>query len=315
MSSLPTVSIVIPSYNKQAYIKKAIESALAQTHECEVIVVDDGSTDGSLEVVKSYDGRIKWEAGQNRGGSAARNRGLDLASGDYIQFLDADDILPPEKVAKQIAQLSDASPDDIAFSPWSYMYDDGTISRPNPRPYWRTYRDGLSLLIDMWYLGGFFPPHTWLASRALIDKVGRWDEALTGDDDGEFFGRLLAESGRAQFCDQTCVLYRDPPDGSVSRSRSLKSARSDWVSFENVAHQITSRRSDRMAQKACLSRVRVKAYAWRRYDEIVEKASSYEAQLDIRGFSPALPPTMRYLVGLVGIKHGLKMRHLIKGGG
>ena len=71
-----TVSIVIPCYNKGAYVKAAIESALSQTHPCQVVVVDDGSTDNSLEEIRRFDGQITWETGPNRGGSAARNRGL-----------------------------------------------------------------------------------------------------------------------------------------------------------------------------------------------------------------------------------------------
>lgn len=309
MSKTPSVSIVIPSYNKREYVAASIESALAQTHACEVIVIDDGSTDGSRDIIRNYDGQITWKAEQNRGGSAARNRGVELAKGEYIQFLDADDILPNHKVARQLDRLSERGPLDIAFCPWSYFYDNGDRDALDPRKYWRDHEQGLSLLIEMWYLGGFFPPHAWLVSKQLIDKAGLWDETLTGDDDGEFFGRVLAASGAAFFCPDTEVLYRDPPDGSVSLSRSLKSARSDWAAFESVSAQILSRRDDTMAKKACLSRARKKAYAWAAFVEIQQHAATFERTIGVSDFSPSLPPFTRVVTGLFGIRTGLRMRN------
>lgn len=101
----PPVSIIIPCYNAVHYIADAIRSALDQSYpNKEIIVIDDGSTDGSLDVIRSFGACIRWETGPNRGGSAARNRGLELAQGEFIQFLDADDILFPEKLAEQVVE-------------------------------------------------------------------------------------------------------------------------------------------------------------------------------------------------------------------
>lgn len=308
----PTVSIVIPCYNKRAYVAAAIESALSQTADCEVIVIDDGSTDGSLEEIRRFDGRIRWETGPNRGGSAARNRGLSLARGGFIQFLDADDILPADKVALQLARLEGAGEHAMAFCPWSLLHDDGRIDPPDPRRYWGDHADGLSLLIEMWTWGGFFPPHAWLAPIRLIEEAGHWDETLTGDDDGEFFGRLLVRAGRLLFTDDTYVLYRDPPIGSVSSDRSLASARSFWASFLSVATRLRAMRDDRTAKRACLSRARKTAYAWCGEDEIVGAAAVYERELGLLDFSPALPLGVRWLVAIWGIRRGLALRHLIK---
>src|SRR5262245_42280315 len=95
------VSILIPCYNAERWIAQAIESALAQTGvEKEVIVVDDGSTDRSLDVIRQFDGHIRWETGPNRGGGASRNRLLELARGNWLQYLDADDYLLPDKIAR-----------------------------------------------------------------------------------------------------------------------------------------------------------------------------------------------------------------------
>jgi len=308
----PRVSIIIPCYNKRAYVAAAIESALAQTAPCEVIVIDDGSTDGSLDEVRRFEQRIMLEAGPNRGGSAARNRGLALATGEYVQFLDADDLLPPDKIAAQLAMLDDAPADTVAFCPWSVFYDDGTIMPAGTRRYWRSYPNGLSLLIDMWTYGGFFPPHTWLAPRDLIDRAGHWDEDLTGDDDGEFFGRLLAHAGGLRFEADTRVLYRDPPEGSVSRNRSKMSISSFLTAHLSVSHAILARRDGRKEKKACLSRLRDIAYQFRHYDYLVERAAVEERRLKIFDFSPRLPWKTRIVVGLLGLQRGLRLYRFIE---
>lgn len=99
--SLPLVSIVIPCWNGERFVADAIESALAQTYpHVEIIVIDDGSTDRTADVLRSFGDRIRWESGPNRGACIARNRGLELARGKLIQFLDADDILFPNKVER-----------------------------------------------------------------------------------------------------------------------------------------------------------------------------------------------------------------------
>lgn len=308
MDAVTTVSIIIPCYNKQAYVRAAIESALAQTHPCEVIVVDDGSTDGSLEEVRQFDGRIIWETVPNRGGSAARNRGLEHASGQWIQFLDADDILPQEKIARQLDELAGADDGVIACCPWSLFHDDGMVDPPNARRYWRTYETGAELLIDMWHQGGFFPPHAWLASRTLIDRAGHWDENLTGDDDGEFFGRLLVIASGMRFCEMTSVFYRNPPEGSVSRDRSLKSALSFWSAFEKLSVLLLALRPDAKARRACLSRARMTAYAWRKVPEVLDRAYAWERSHGGFVLSPALPPKIRWLVAFFGLKRGLALR-------
>ena len=99
----PLITVVIPCYNAAAYVGDAIESALSQTYRpVEVIVIDDGSTDGSLGVIKSFGDAIRYESGPNFGVAVARNRGIHLARGELIQYLDADDVLHPDKLARQV---------------------------------------------------------------------------------------------------------------------------------------------------------------------------------------------------------------------
>lgn len=101
---MPRVSVIIPTYNRREYVQEAIDSALAQTFtDYEIIVIDDGSTDGTSEALQArYGNRIHYEWQENQGESVARNRGIELARGEYIAFLDSDDLWHPEKLAKQI---------------------------------------------------------------------------------------------------------------------------------------------------------------------------------------------------------------------
>ena len=103
MSSAPTISVVIPAYNAETYIVETVESVLAQTADLlEVIVVNDGSTDRTEELLQGFGDRITLLSQENSGVARARNAGLEVARGEYIAFLDSDDAWLPEKTAKQL---------------------------------------------------------------------------------------------------------------------------------------------------------------------------------------------------------------------
>ena len=108
MSNL--VSIIIPCFNSAEWISEAIESALNQTwSSVEVVVIDDGSTDNSTEIIKKFGDSISWETQPNGGGALARNRGIELATGEWVQFLDADDLLLPDAVEHKLKLSVDPS--------------------------------------------------------------------------------------------------------------------------------------------------------------------------------------------------------------
>ena len=132
------VSIVMPCHNNDAYLKQAIDSVLAQTYPSkEVIVIDDGSTDRSLDILDSFGDRIRWYTQPNQGAPAARNRGLTLSEGTYIKFLDADDLLLPHTIEQQVA-LAEALPPQTKAIVYGNVQRIDTIGQPlpfdNPRP-------------------------------------------------------------------------------------------------------------------------------------------------------------------------------------
>ncbi len=110
---IPTVSVIIPTFNRGWVIREAIDSVLNQTFgSFELIVVDDGSTDNTLDILAEYKDRITLIKQRNRGVSAARNRGMDAASGRFIAFLDSDDLWLPQKLNCQM-EFFDSNPDAL----------------------------------------------------------------------------------------------------------------------------------------------------------------------------------------------------------
>src|SRR5437868_2955515 len=208
------VSILIPCFNAERWVGEAIESALRQTWpEKEVIVVDDGSQDGSLEVIKSFGSRIRWEAGPNRGGNVARNRLLELAEGEWLQYLDADDYLLPLKVERQVGFLREHPTCDVVYSPvfwvkWSETKADQEITAiSEPRDPW--------ILLARWRLPQTGGP-LW-RKRALLDVAG-WRPDQSCCQEHELYLRLL-QAG-CQFCyfGECHAAYRDwSPDVTVSK--------------------------------------------------------------------------------------------------
>src|SRR5690349_6121929 len=134
----PKVSVLIPCYNSEKYIGETRESVFRQTWpELEVIVVDDGSTDGSAAVVRSFEGRsLHFLQQPNRGSTSARNLCCSLATGEFIQYLDADDLIAPDKIARQMGRLQ-LAPRCIASAEWGRFYKSPEETRLCEEPVWR----------------------------------------------------------------------------------------------------------------------------------------------------------------------------------
>src|SRR5947208_1904062 len=182
----PLVSIVITAYNAEETIAYTLESAIAQTWpRKEIIVVDDGSTDRTAEVVRRFRD-VKLESIENRGQSGAQNHAFRLSQGDYIQYLDADDLLAPDKIERQLAALREFDSKRLLISsPWAPFYYRTRHARFVRNSLWQDLSPVEWLLRKM-REGIHMQPATWLVSREVAEAAGPWDTRLHYDQDGEY---------------------------------------------------------------------------------------------------------------------------------
>jgi glycosyltransferase involved in cell wall biosynthesis len=206
----PLVSIVIPAYNAENWIMYTIQSAVGQTWQRkEIIVVDDGSTDGTAELARRFASKnVKVVSTDNQGLPAAVNYAYRLCQGDYIQELDADDILAPDKIEKQLAALREGEGKRILLSgPWAYFRYRTNRARFVRNPLWEDLSPAEWLLRKMGE-NCHMQNATWLVSRELADAAGPWDTRLHYDQDGEYFSRVLLASEGTRFVPEARIFYR-----------------------------------------------------------------------------------------------------------
>jgi glycosyltransferase involved in cell wall biosynthesis len=255
----PLVSILIPAYNSQEWIADTIESALAQTWpRKEIVVVDDGSSDQTLEIAKRYaSGTVRVISQANQGAAAARNTAFAASHGDYIQWLDADDLLDPRKVENQVRVLDDsASGRTLLSGAWAYFNYRRRKARFSPTPLWsdltpvewllRKMDENLQMQTD-----------NWLVSRELTVAAGPWDTRLWRDNDGEYFSRVLLASDRVKFVADAKSFYRRAGFTSISHiGGSNKKLESLFLSMTLHMRYLRSMEDSERTRVACLNYIR-----------------------------------------------------------
>ena len=214
VSVSPRVSVVIPVYNREAYVGAAIESILTQTFaDFELLVIDDGSTDGSREVVRRLsDPRVRLLCQEhNQGLPRTRNAGIDAARGVYLAFLDSDDVAYPTRLASQVAFL-DAHPDHVAVGAWVDWMDGrgrplGRIKRrplaPSDVAALRLFRQGIENTASM--------------ARTAVLRVYRHDESFAVSEDFEMWARIAGQHAIANL--PSVLVRRRAHDQQTSKNR------------------------------------------------------------------------------------------------
>jgi len=207
MGRVELVSVLIPAWDSAAWVGEAIESALAQTHpRLEVVAVDDGSTDGTSEALRSFGERIRWERTPHRGAAAARNRLLELARGEWVQYLDADDLLLPGKIERQLAAARAAGDADLVASP--YLSATGrTLRGPHGHDPWLCFLEGRL---------GTTSSH--LFRREALVRIGGWEAWRRAAQEQDLLQRLLASGALFAFLDEALCIKRRVNPRSLWRS-------------------------------------------------------------------------------------------------
>lgn len=218
MTASPLVSVLIPCFNGRLFIAETLRSVMIQTYRpLEVIVVDDGSTDGSADEVRRF-GDVKLIRQQNAGAATARNVALAHSHGEFIQYLDADDLLSPDKIALQMSRLIGNS-DCIAVAEWGRFYRDPSETAFIPDKTW-TDLDSLDWLALSREDGvGMMYPAMWLMPRGIADRTGPWNAAVSAapGEDAEYFTRAVLAARRVLFCAGARTYYRSGIGGASSR--------------------------------------------------------------------------------------------------
>lgn len=254
MSTQAIVSIIIPTYNAARWLQQSLDSVFAQEGiEKDIIIVDDGSTDESLAMAHKYRDRgVRVLAQTNCGAAAARNRGFAAARGEYIQFLDADDILGPGKIAAQVAALKEHR-GAIASCRWGRFTTDPKNLKFGPDTVWRDLEpvDFLRLIYRRHLM---MHPASWLQPRDVAEKAGPWDEKLTVDDDGEYFSRVVLAASRIFFVEEGLVHYRSGLATSLSNRTTAKSRASCYRSLVASNERLLERDSSELVRRAVAAR-------------------------------------------------------------
>jgi glycosyltransferase involved in cell wall biosynthesis len=249
------VSILIPAYNAEKWIRDCVCSAKAQTwpHK-EIIVVDDGSSDRTLKIARTLESsEVKVVAQENTGACGARNKAFSLAQGDYIQWLDADDALHPEKIARQLQCLSNGQVHStLLTSTWGKFFYSPDRTQFISNSLWQDL-SAVDWLVTKFADNVWMNPACWLISRQLIEAAGPWDERLSvsGNDDGEYICRVVAASTGVKFVADAKCYYRIGVVGSLSwnKERSEESLNQLLLTLKlSIDHLLGLENSERTRQ-------------------------------------------------------------------
>ena len=200
----PLVSIVIPCYNAERWVSDTIHSALAQTYTpAEVVVVDDGSTDSSPDIITSFDGRIIFQCLDHRGAPAARNRGWQLSKGEFIHFLDADDILFPSCLMRKM-NLAMIKGSDVVYS-GGFFYD----AQANVGVYEPQSPPGESTVETVAHvIANTIVTSQLLCRRTSLEAVGGFDETLSKGQEHDLLLRLACRGAKFGYLPEALSLNR-----------------------------------------------------------------------------------------------------------
>lgn len=218
MSTTPKVSVIIPAYNSARFVKEAIESVFAQTYgDYEIIVIDDGSIDNTKGVIAPYLDKIKYIYQQNQGASSARNTGIRHSQGEYIAFLDADDIWLPEKLRIQVEYLNN-NPDTAMVYSLDLRVDVNGRPCDNQSKLKRNLPRGD--IFDALFFRNFIKLSSVMVRKRILDTVGLFDESFTHSEDYELWLRIAREFKVFGIGEYLCK-YRDTPQSLSKRNEEI----------------------------------------------------------------------------------------------
>lgn len=306
----PLVSILITAYNAEDTIGYTLKSAIAQTWpRKEIIVVDDGSTDRTAEVAQQFK-EVRVVSTENHGLSGAQNNAFPLSQGDYIQYLDADDLLAPDKIERQLAALrSSDSKRVLLSSPWAPFYHRIRHAHFVRNSLWQDLSPAEWLLRKM-RENLHMQNATWLVSREVAEAAGPWDTRLHFDQDGEYFCRVLLASEGTRFVPGTGIYYRASGGNAVSFiGNSDKKKESVLLSVKLHIQYLRSLENSERVRKTCL--IYIQRWCRNFYPErpdLMQEARQLAAMLGGQLEIPKLPSKYLWIQKIFGFAVAKQVR-------
>jgi glycosyltransferase involved in cell wall biosynthesis len=235
----PLVSVIIPLYNAEKYISETINSVINQSYNnWEIIIVNDGSTDNSLCIAQSFESeKVKIISVNNGGASRARNIGLDNSKGEFIQYLDSDDLLSTDKIENQVRLLVNDNADLVFCKSFIFNNSEDISNYKNSDiecyENFRFNGSGKDLLLKMFtgHNVQMIPIHSILFKKEIAIKVGLWNELITLDDDGEYFIRVYCNCEKVVFDNHSLCFYRRTSIFSLSKTEGKGALKSEYISL------------------------------------------------------------------------------------
>ncbi len=298
----PLVSILIPAYNAEAWLADTLESVVAQTWpRKEIIVVDDGSGDQTPAIACRFASKdVSIVTQENQGVSAARNKAFSVCQGDYIQWLDADDLLSPDKIARQMeAAEAYESRRRLFSSAWGYFMFRPKKARFCPTSLWCDLSP-IEWLLRAWEQNLHMNPATWLVSREVAEAAGPWDQRVI--DDGEYCCRVILASDGIRFVPDAKVFYRITGPSSASYiGRSHKKMEAQFFGMQLQINHLRARDDSKRTRAACVNFLQT----WLRCfypdgSDIVRQAEELAASLGGQLKTPRLPWKYLWIQKLFG---------------
>ncbi|HVL00001.1 MAG TPA: glycosyltransferase [Dongiaceae bacterium] len=292
------VSVIIPVFNAEAHLEETLASVLGQTYpHIEIVAVDDGSTDRSLEILEKYRHRIRVVRQKNGGAAAARNRGAQEARGKWIAFLDADDLWAPDKVERQLGACADFT--------WSYtdsvfmggVNDGRRDSELTPKYQGR--------VLEQLICNNFVGTSSVMIQRQVFLDAGGFSESLRSIEDWEFWIRLASDHNIG-YIEEPLVRYR------IHSSSSSRSTRSTLPYHMKVIDQVFSEGGP--AERLVHLKPSAKAQSYGICSQIAEEEGDYlfalrcavlachQLPLAISRWERVVKSFIKYLVSLFGVK-------------
>lgn len=293
--SLPLVSVVIPAYNSASWIKETLNSVVGQSYpNIEIFVIDDGSKDDTFEIARTYESeKLKVFAQKNSGACRARNFGLSMSKGKYIQFLDADDVLSADKIESQVAVL-EKNPGYLGVATTIHFMngDDYLAMEPRDESFWiHDTDDPVNFLVRLYGGDGerwMVQTSAWLTPKEICNKVGPWNEKLLLDQDGEYFARVVLASKGIRITGGKNYYRRFVYGGNISAKANKKeNLQSALLALKLKSGYISAHtRSERFMQALATLYMEIAINAYPAFPDLVAECESEVAKT---GKKPAIP--------------------------